>query len=123
MTARLRILLCGLVLAVVFTGSGAAQTKTVRVAIPGYTIAMVSLLAAKMNGYYVAEGLETELVAMQAPTANLALVAGKVGFSGVPLAGHPPPRRGAPLKVLFCHFDKPQHVVFAKPEIQNIQML
>ena len=123
MTARLRILLCGLVLVAAFTNPGVAQTKKVRIAIPGYTIAMVSLLAAKMNGYYVGEGLEAELVAMQAPTANLALVAGNVEFSAVPLAGLTTALRGAPLKVLFCHFDKPQHVVFAKPEIQNIQML
>src|SRR4029077_2128966 len=123
MTARLRILLCGLVLVAAFTSNGAAQNKKVRIAIPGYTIAMVSLLAAKMNGYYVAEGLETELVAMQAPTANLALVAGNVEFSAVPLAGLTTALRGAPLNVFFVTLKKPQHVVFAKPEIQNIQML
>jgi hypothetical protein len=32
-----------------------AQTKKVRVAIPGYTIAVLSFLAAKTNGYYTAE--------------------------------------------------------------------
>ena len=83
MTARLRILLCGLVLVAAFTNPGVAQTKKVRIAIPGYTIAMVSLLAAKMNGYYTAEGLEVELVAMQAPTANLALVSKLAGAKEV----------------------------------------
>src|SRR5215510_6257393 len=123
MTTRLRIVLCGLVLVAAFTSSGAAQTKKVRVAIPGYTIAMVSLLAAKMNGYYAGEGLETELVAMQAPTANLALVAGNVEFSAVPLAGLTTALRGAPLKVLFCQNDRPQHVLFAKSDLQNIKAL
>ena len=123
MTGRLASLLCGLILLAVFTSNGAAQPKKVRVAIPGYTIAMVSLLAAKLNGYYAAERLDVDLVAMQAPTANLALVAGNVEFSAVPLAGLTTALRGAPLKVLFCHFDKPQHMVFARPEIQNIQML
>src|SRR5215467_9098265 len=123
MTGRPPRLLCGLILAAALTSNGAAQTKKVRVAIPGYTIAMVSLLAAKLNGYYAGEGLDVELVAMQAPTANLALVAGNVEFSAVPLAGLTTALRGAPLKVLFCHFDKPQHVVFARTDIQNIQML
>ena len=34
-----------------------AQSKKVRVAIPGYTIAVLSFLAAKMNGYYHGRGL------------------------------------------------------------------
>ena len=123
MKTRLLVLLGEIVLVAVFATRSEAQTKKVRVAIPGYTIAMVSFLAAKMNGYYATEGLEAELVAMQAPTANLAVLAGNVEFSAVPLAGLTTALRGAPLKVLFCHFDKPQHVVFAKPEIQNIQML
>ena len=55
-------------------GAAEAQTKKVRVAVPGYTIAVLSFLAAKMNGYYAAEGLDVELIAMRAPTANLAVV-------------------------------------------------
>ena len=54
--------------AVVVTVPVEAQTKKVRVAVPGYTIAVLSLLAAKMNGYYTAEGLDVELIAMRAPT-------------------------------------------------------
>ena len=123
MKARLLAFLCAVVLAAAPAAPSEAQVKKVRVAIPGYTIAMVSLLAAKTNGYYTAEGLEVDLVAMQAPTANLAVVAGNVEFSAVPLAGLTTALRGAPLKLLFCQFDKPQHGVFAKPEIQNLQML
>jgi NitT/TauT family transport system substrate-binding protein len=100
-----------------------AQSKKVRVAIPGYTIAMMSLLAAKTNGYYAAEGLDVELVAMRAPTANVAVLSGSVEFSGVPLAGLTTALRGAPLKVLFCQNDRPQHVLFAKSDLQNIKAL
>jgi NitT/TauT family transport system substrate-binding protein len=31
--------------------------------------------------------------------------------------------RGAPLKVLFCQNDRPQHVLLAKPDLQNIKAL
>jgi NitT/TauT family transport system substrate-binding protein len=102
---------------------GEAQPKKVRVAIPGYTIAVLSFLAAKTNGYYVAEGLDVELVAMRAPTANVAVLSGSVEFSAVPLAGVTTALRGAPLKVLFCQNDRPQHVLFAKSDLQNIKAL
>src|SRR5262245_21156445 len=100
-----------------------AQNKKVRVAIPGYTIAVLSFLAAKTNGYYAAEGLDVELVAMRAPTANVAVLSGSVEFSGVPLSGVTTALRGAPLKVLFCQNDQPQHVLFSKVDLQNIRAL
>ena len=40
-----------------FVNYSEAQAKKVRVAIPGYTIAVLSFVAAKTNGYYTAEGL------------------------------------------------------------------
>lgn len=100
-----------------------AQTKKVRVAIPGYTIAVLSFLAAKINGYYANENLDVELIAMRAPTANVAVLSGSVEFSGVPLSGLTTALRGAPLKVLFCQNDRPQHVLFARSDLQNIRAL
>lgn len=97
--------------------------RKVRVAVPGYTIAVLSFLAAKMNGYYASEGLDVELVAMRAPTANLAVVSGSVEFSAVPLAGLTTALRGGPLKLLFCQFDKPQHALYARPEFSNVKAL
>ncbi|HKY06931.1 MAG TPA: ABC transporter substrate-binding protein [Candidatus Binatia bacterium] len=94
-----------------------------RVAVPGYTIAVVSFLAAKANGYYTAEGLEVELIAMRAPTANLALIGGNVEFSAVPLAGLTTAMRVGGLKLIFTQFDKPQHALYAKPEFANIKAL
>jgi NitT/TauT family transport system substrate-binding protein len=100
-----------------------AQSKKVRVAIPGYTIAVLSFLAAKTSGYYTAEGLDVELVSMRAPTANVAVLSGSVEFSGVPLSGLTTALRGASLKVLFCQNDRPQHVLFAKSDLQNLKAL
>ncbi len=47
----------------------------------------ISFLTAKLNGYYAGEGLDVELIAMRAPTANLAVLSGSVEFSTVPLVG------------------------------------
>jgi NitT/TauT family transport system substrate-binding protein len=51
------------------------------------------------------------------------VLSGSVEFSAVPLAGLTTALRGAPLKLLFVHFDKPQHELFAKPELQGIKSL
>ena len=115
--------LCVLVATISLVDHSEAQTKKVRVAIPGYTIAVLSFLAAKLNGYYTAEGLDVELIAMRAPTANVAVLSSSVEFSGVPLSGLTTALRGAPLKMLFCQNDRPQHVLFAKPDLQNLKAL
>ena len=60
---------------------------------------------------------------MRAPTANVAVLSGSVEFSGVPLSGLTTALRGAPLKVLFCQNDRPQHVLFAKSDLQNLKAL
>jgi ABC-type nitrate/sulfonate/bicarbonate transport system substrate-binding protein len=100
-----------------------AQSRKVRVAMPGYTIAGISFLTAKLNGYYAAEGLDAELIAMRAPTANLAVLSGSVEFSTVPLVGLNTALRGGALKIIMVHFDKPQHVLFVKNELQNLKLL
>lgn len=100
-----------------------AQSRKVRVAMPGYTIAGISFLTAKVNGYYAAEGLDVELIAMRAPTANLAVLSGSVEFSTVPLAGLNTALRGGALKIVMVHFDKPQHVLFVKNDLQNLKLL
>lgn len=100
-----------------------AQSRKVRVAMPGYTIAGISFLTAKLNGYYAGEGLDVELIAMRAPTANLAVLSGSVEFSTVPLVGLNTALRGGALKVVMVHFDKPQHVLFVKNDLQNLKLL
>lgn len=106
-------------------GAGAvgAQARKVRVAMPGYTIAGISFLTAKLNGYYAAEGLDAELIAMRAPTANLAVLSGSVEFSTVPLVGLNTALRGGALKIIMVHFDKPQHVLYVKNDVANIKLL
>ena len=114
---------CLLFAAALFTSRGEAQLKKVRMAVPGYTISMISFFAAKMNGYYAAEGLDVELIATRAGTANLAVLSGSVEFSAVPLAGLTTALRGGPLKILFVHFDKPQHELFTRRELQELKAL
>lgn len=115
--------ICAFLAAAALASDVEAQTRKVRAAIPGYTIAVLAYLGAKLNGYYADEGLDAELIAMRAPTANVAVMAGNVEFSAVPLSGLTAAARGAPLKLLFVNFEKPQHVLLARPELQNARAL
>ena len=123
MNGILQTIVYSLLVILVAVGGGSAQTRKVRVAMPGYTIAGLSFLTAKLNGYYASEGLDVELIAMRAPTANLAVLSGSVEFSTVPLVGMNTALRGGALKVLMVHFDKPQHVLFVRNELQNLKLL
>ncbi len=67
--------------------SGIAQNRKVRIALPGHTITSAPFLTSHMKGYYTQEGLDAELISMRAPTANLAVLAGNVEFSNVPMVG------------------------------------
>jgi ABC-type nitrate/sulfonate/bicarbonate transport system substrate-binding protein len=113
----------GVFLVLACGGDAETQTRKVRVAIPGYAISTSAFLISKLNGYYVEEGLDVELIAMRAQTTNLALLAGNVEFGTVPVAGLTTALQGASLKVIFCSFDKPQHVLFSKSEIRDLKAL
>ena len=119
----LRILIGVVMVLGLSAGDVGAQARKVRVAMPGYTIAGISFLTAKLNGYYAAEGLDAELIAMRAPTANLAVLSGSVEFSTVPLVGLNTALRGGALKIIMVHFDKPQHVLYVKNDLQNLKLL
>ena len=112
-----------LMLVVLSHDSGIAQNRKVRIALPGHTITSAPFLTSHMKGYYTQEGLDAELISMRAPTANLAVLAGNVEFSNVPMVGLNAALRGAPLKLIFCPFDKPQHGIYARAEIQSIKQL
>jgi ABC-type nitrate/sulfonate/bicarbonate transport system substrate-binding protein len=118
-------LLISILLTLIFLpcGYSFAQNKKIRVAMPGLTVTSAPFLTSQLNGYYTHEGLDAELISMRAPTANLAVLAGNVEFSNVPMVGLNAALRGAPLKLIFCPFDKPQHGIYARPEIQNIKQL
>ncbi|MSP38981.1 MAG: hypothetical protein EXR70_10870 [Deltaproteobacteria bacterium] len=123
MNRTFRTIVYSILVTAIAASTAEAQTRKVRVAMPGYTIAGLSFLTAKLNGCYASEGLDVELIAMRAATANLAVLSGSVEFSRVPLVGMNTALRGGALKVLMMHFDKPQHVLFVKNELQNLKLL
>jgi ABC-type nitrate/sulfonate/bicarbonate transport system substrate-binding protein len=51
------------------------------------------------------------------------VLAGNVEFSNVSLVGLNAALRGAPLKLIFCPYEKPQHGLYSRSDIQSIKQL
>lgn len=100
-----------------------AAESRVRVAIPSESMAQIAFYVGIEKGYYKQEGLNVELILMQAPVANLSLIGGDVNFSTVPAAALNAALRGAPLRVIYSTFYRPMHWLYARPQIRNIKDL
>ncbi len=117
---RLRIVVWFLTL---FGFISAAEARSVRVAIPSTTHAVLAFTTTKEKGYYKEEGLEVELILMSAPIASRALVGGDVDIATVGGAGLPPLLRGAPLRFLFTTYNRPMFWLYARPDIRDVKEL
>src|ERR1043166_2473365 len=73
-----------------------AAAQKVRVALPDFSMSLIAFIAAQEKGFYRDEGLDTELIKMSAPVANLAMLAGNVEFGAAGAAAIPSVVRGAP---------------------------
>ena len=99
------------------------ETRVVKVSVPAHSISHIAFYAAKDKGFYRDEGLEVDLILMNAGVAVRALIGGDVDFTTVGTSGVPPILRGAPLRFLFLSFSRPIHWLYAKPEIQDVKGL
>src|ERR1051325_10143141 len=101
----------------------AAYSKTVKVSVPAHSISHVAFYVAKDRNFYRDEGLDVDLILMNAGVAVRALIGGDVDFTTVGTSGVPPILRGAPLKFYFLSVTRPIHWLYARPEIQDVKSL
>ena len=101
----------------------AVEARSVKVSVPAQSISHVAFYAAKDKGYYREEGLDVELVLMNAAVAVRALIGGDVDFTSVGGSGVPPILRGAPLHFFLLGFHRPIHWLFARPDIYDVKSL
>jgi len=101
----------------------AVEARSVKVSVPAQSISHVAFYAAKDKGYFREEGLDVELVLMNAAVAVRALIGGDVDFTSVGGSGVPPILRGAPLQFFLLGFHRPIHWLFARPDIYDVKSL
>lgn len=78
---------------------------------------------AKRNGFYKEEGLEVRKVAVRTGLQVAALLAAELDYSTVTGTVLRAAMQGMPLKTVMGWFDRPLHLLVAKPPIKNIREL
>lgn len=98
------------------------ETRTVNVAVVGFTV-NTAFTTAKEMGYYREEGLEVQFILMNAVVASRALIARDVEFASLSGAALTAILAGAPLRFIFSSLYRPLLWLYARPEIREIKAL
>src|ERR1043165_2119790 len=122
MQFRMKILL--VIAAGIVAGSyDPALAKTIYVAVSNPDMSFLSGGVAKYQGYFKDEGLDVEVLQMNANVSVAALAAGNVDYNLILQSVVTANLRGLPLKIAGILIERPNHVVVAHPSIQKFSDL
>ena len=124
MKAR-RCILSGLFIAAALLSFGfqRAEAKTVYIAVSNPDMSFLSGGVAKFQGYFKDEGLDVEVLQMNANVSVAALAAGNVDYNLILQSVVTANLRGLPLKIAGILIERPNHVVVAHSSIQKFSDL
>jgi NitT/TauT family transport system substrate-binding protein len=105
-----------------FTLSG-VEAKTIYVAVSNPDMSFLSGGVAKYQGYFKDEGLDVEVLQMNANVSVAALAAGNVDYNLILQSVVTANLRGLPLKIAGILIERPNHVVVAHPSVQKFAEL
>jgi NitT/TauT family transport system substrate-binding protein len=111
------VLLIALV-SVVF-GSQGLEAKTIYIGVSNPDMSFLSGGVAQFQGYFKEEGLDVEVLQMNANVSIAALAAGNIDYNLILQSIVTANLRGLPLKVTGILIERPNHVVVAHPSIQK----
>jgi NitT/TauT family transport system substrate-binding protein len=111
------VLLIALV-SVVF-GSQGVEAKTIYIGVSNPDMSFLSGGVAQFQGYFKEEGLDVEVLQMNANVSIAALAAGNIDYNLILQSIVTANLRGLPLKVTGILIERPNHVVVAHPSIQK----
>lgn len=118
----MKLLLLSAALLVVVSYDQAAA-KTIYVAVSNPDMSFLSGGVAKYQGYFKDEGLDVEVLQMNANVSVAALAAGNVDYNLILQSVVTANLRGLPLKIAGILIERPNHVVVAHPSIQKFSDL
>src|SRR5215813_221248 len=96
-----------------------AEAKTIYVAVSNPDMSFLSGGVAKFQGYFKDEGLDVEVLQMNANVSVAALAAGNVDYNLILQSVVTANLRGLPLKIAGILIERPNHVVVADPSVQK----
>jgi len=106
-----------------FSAADSAAAKTIYIAISNPDMSFLSGGVAKYQGYFKDEGLDVEVLQMNANVSIAALAAGNVDYNLILQSVVTANLRGLPLKIAGILIERPNHVVVAHPSIQKFSDL
>ncbi|MGH7825642.1 MAG: ABC transporter substrate-binding protein [Candidatus Binatia bacterium] len=105
-----------LVTTVFFVGS--AEAQKIRIAVSNPDMSFLSGGVAKFKGFFKEEGLEAELIQMNANVSIAALAAGNIDYNLILQSIVTGNLRGLPIKVAGILIERPNHVAVVSPKIK-----
>ncbi len=124
MRVRIRVI-CGLAIAATFLALPfhRVHAKTIYIAVSNPDMSFLSGGVAKYQGYFKDEGLDVEVLQMNANVSVAALAAGNVDYNLILQSVVTANLRGLPLKIAGILIERPNHVIVAHPSIQRFSDL
>jgi ABC-type nitrate/sulfonate/bicarbonate transport system substrate-binding protein len=95
------------------------EGKTIYIAVSNPDMSFLSGGVAKSQGYFKDEGLDVEILQMNANVSVAALAAGNIDYNLILQSVVTANLRGLPLKVAGILIERPNHVVVAHPSIKK----
>jgi NitT/TauT family transport system substrate-binding protein len=95
------------------------EAKTIYIGVSNPDMSFLSGGVAKFQGYFKDEGLDVEVLQMNANVSVAALAAGNIDYNLILQSVVTANLRGLPLKVAGILIERPNHVVVAHPSIQK----
>jgi ABC-type nitrate/sulfonate/bicarbonate transport system substrate-binding protein len=113
--------ICGLAIAATFLALTfhRVEAKTIYIAVSNPDMSFLSGGVAKYQGYFKDEGLDVEVLQMNANVSVAALAAGNIDYNLILQSVVTANLRGLPLKIAGILIERPNHVVVAHPSIQK----
>ncbi|HWO43593.1 MAG TPA: ABC transporter substrate-binding protein [Candidatus Eisenbacteria bacterium] len=122
MKVALRIVI-PLVATLATLGFSTAQAKTIYIGVSNPDMSFLSGGVAKFQGYFDQEGLDVEVLQMNANVSVAALAAGNIDYNLILQSVVTANLRGLPLKVVGILIERPNHVVVVHPSVQKFSDL
>ena len=119
--AVLKSLVLLLTLAIFFSGAEAADK--IRISISSLDVAFLTAGVAQKRGFFKEEGLEVELIRMNANVSITALATGDIDYTMIFGSVVRGAMRGLPIKVVASFMDSSTHTLIARPEFKSMKEL
>jgi ABC-type nitrate/sulfonate/bicarbonate transport system substrate-binding protein len=101
----------------------ARAAEKIRVSVTNYNLSYLAAGVAAHKGIFKEEGLDVEIIRMNANVAMSALIAGECDYTMIFASVIRAAMRGIPLKVIAVFIDSPPYAFIARPEVGSMKTL